>query len=126
MKKIILLTLIILPKLAFCAWTEIGFNQELNLTIYANFDQIKIDKNYKFVESLYNYKTVNSEFNKPHLSELEFNEFDCQKKLVRSPKIIWYTGQKATGRKAWETENKSWRPIPRNSAYWEISEKICS
>lgn len=126
MKKFIFALITSLPALSFGSWIELGYNQEMGVTVYIDPHVRQSRSDRKLARTMFDFQAVNHEFKKPHLSEIEGNEFDCKNNLVRSPEILWYSAHKGTGKVIWQTKNLDWQPVPPGSAYWEIMRQACT
>jgi ADP-dependent phosphofructokinase/glucokinase len=106
-------------------WKEVGQNTSEGVTIYIDDLNIQQIADVSRVRALYNFHKTNNDLNKPHLSEVEYLEFQCKTHQLKLGQVEWYAKRYAKGKKVWTTQNLKWQATEHGSAYERIEQRAC-
>ena len=97
MKKLVVLLLLMVSTSVFAEWTEVGRNDDVGLTVYADFGTIKRKDHKVKMWKLYDYKTVKESGVDRFLSSMDRDEYDCEEETIGLFDWHWYSGNMAEG-----------------------------
>jgi hypothetical protein len=112
---------------AFCAqWQNLGFNQDLKLTIFYEVSPVKKSSNAVLARVLYNYDQPSIDLKIRHFSELETLQFDCKKFQFQLQSVDWYDAPMGQGAVVWHTQNLETQTVPpAGTAYDKVFRIAC-
>ena len=105
MKKLVVLLLLMVSTSVFAEWTEVGGNDDVGITAYADFGTIKRKGNKVKMWSLLDLKTVQEVAGKKYLSVMSRNEYDCEEETSRMLDFYEYSGNMRNGEIVWSSTN---------------------
>lgn len=97
MKKLTLLLLLMVSTNVMAEWIEVGSNDDVGLTVYADFGTIKRKGHKVKMWKLYDYKTVQKSVDDRFLSSTSRDEYDCEEETIVLLDWHWYSGNMING-----------------------------
>ena len=98
MKKLLIILMLALASAsAMAEWTPVAWNDEIGLTVYADFATIRKAGNKVKMWAMYDYKTAQEIGLYKYLSTKDLWEFHCQEEEFRVLYAIYFSGNMGNG-----------------------------
>jgi hypothetical protein len=97
-------------------WTRVGSSNDVDMTIYVDYEKIKKKGNKAKIWVLMDYKTIQKLENISHLSDVGLEECDCEEETKQTIGYYQYSGNMGSGGVVYSNTSKSKSiPIPPDS-----------
>ena len=117
MKRLLLITLLLLSSgPAYAEWVKVSDSDEAGMTVYADPDTIRRNRNLVKMWQFYDYKTVQTVAGIGFLTVKEQWEFDCAEGRRRVLALTEFSGNMGSGTVVYtNSEVGKWQPVEPSS-----------
>ena len=117
MKRLLLITLLLLSSgPAYAEWVKVSDSNEAGMTVYADPDTIRRNRNLVKMWQFYDYKTVQTVAGIGFLTVKEQWEFDCAEGRRRVLALTEFSGNMGSGTVVYtNSEVGKWQPVEPSS-----------
>ncbi len=129
MKKMLTLVLLVYSANIFAAWSNIVELLDGDMATYADLQNIKQNGKIIRMWSLFDYRTVQQVKPYKYLSEVTYDEYDCEEKTYKTLDLYWFSKHMGEGKVVYSREgleNKPHRIIPNTyTMYSALLSQAC-
>lgn len=130
MKKILTLILLVYSANIFAVWSNVVKLLDGDMATYADYADLQnIKQNEKIIRmwSLFDYRTVQQVKPYKYLSEVTYDEYNCEEKTYKTLDLYWFSKHMGQGKVVYSRdglENKPHRIMP-STMYQALLYRVC-